>query len=587
MPTYFDDQLIREIESRLDIVDIVAETVKLTRKGNRFWGLCPFHNEKTSSFSVSSERNMYYCFGCQSGGDLFSFVMKRDGLEFKEVLEMLASRAGVEMPDKPAQHGSDQRKRILQANRMAADFFQSALAGPGGQTARHYLENRDILPETIERFQLGWAPDSWNALSEFLLKRGFSQEELSKASLIKRSQEQERYFDQFRKRIIFPIQSYNGEVVGFGGRILDEGFPKYLNSAETDLFQKRRNLYGLFQARDKIRTLNEAIVVEGYMDCIRLHQSGVENVIATLGTSLTQEQAALLLRYAEKVLVLYDGDEAGQRQTLKAMEVLKAEGLKVDVLSLPDGNDPDEFLALHGKEEFLQYIQNNRISHIEYKILKQLQAAPMHDVEGKIRVIHCVREDIQGLDSELEKDYYLKILARKLAVEENIVARELQARPRNGKKEGVNRNKTQLLRDNIIYGNYSIEEKILATVLIDPQVHRRLRAAIPGRLFDQPEAQSLLEVYEELQEKDALTPANLRKRAEEMGMGAFLARMGILGDNPPPRREYEIEEYIFKMQNREREQRWHSLYEQLEEAKNRGDFSALLGFILKLDTFLH
>lgn len=368
---------------------------------------------------------------------------------------------------------------------------------------------------------------------------------------------------------------------------MDEGFPKYLNSSESDLFQKRRNLYGLYQARDKIRTANEAIVVEGYMDCIRLQQAGVENVIATLGTALTQEQAGLLLRYAEKVLVLYDGDEAGQRQTLKAVDVLGAEGLRVDALSLPDGKDPDEFLALHGKEEFLQYIQNNRISHIEYKINSQIKAHPVKDVEDRLRVIQSVRGDIQGLESEMEKDYYIKILARKLSIEENIVARELQTGVRNRKKESVNRNKTQLLRDNIIYGNYSIEEKILAAMLLDPKIYRKLRESIPGRLFEHDQAQSLADLYEDLQAQGTLTSAALRQQAEEKGLGAMLARMIILGENIKHLPDYEIDEYIYKIKNQGRQQRWNELNKQFEEAKAKGNFPALLGFILKLDTFLH
>jgi len=587
MSGYFDDQIMRDIEARLNIVDIVAETIKLTRKGNRFWGLCPFHSEKTPSFTVSPERNMYYCFGCQSGGDMINFIMRRDGLEFKEALQLLAARAGVEVKNAASSRGADKRKRIIELNRLAVEYFQNTLQSPAGREGVFYLEKRSIPREMIEKFSLGFAPDSWNGLSEYLLKKGFKADEMLGAGLVKRSREQQRYYDQFRRRVMFPIAAYNGEVVGFGGRILDEGFPKYLNTGETEVFHKRRNLYGLFQARDSIRQRGEAMVVEGYMDCLRLHQYGIENVVATLGTALTAEQAQLLLRYAQKVLVVYDGDEAGQRQTWRAIEVLGGEGLKVDVLTLPGGQDPDEFLARSGKEEFLHYIQNNRVSHIEYKIIRQMMTQTAQDIDSKAAIIRSVKDDIRSLDSELEKDHYMKLLSRRLALEENVVARELARGKTQTGKVGVSGNKTQVLRDNIIYGNYSNEEKILAAALAFPRVHKRLRTATDGILFVEPVNQTLLELYEETRLLGEYDPALFRQKAEEAGLGAVLGKMVVLGESLNSLPDEEVDDFIYSVKNRGKRPGGNRLHGQLEKARLQGDFSALLGFILNLDTFLH
>lgn len=585
MAAYFDEQVVRDIESRINIVDIAAETIKLTRKGNRFWGLCPFHSEKTPSFTVSAERNMFYCFGCQSGGDLFSFVMKRDGLDFKEALQVLAARAGVELPEAKPSRDKDKRKRFVELNRQAVNFFQKALADASGEAARMYLHKRGIAENTIKKFEIGFAPDSWNRLSEYLLQRGFTQEEISGVGLNKRSAEHQRYFDLFRNRIIFPIHSVNGEVVGFGGRVLDDGFPKYLNTAETDIFQKRRQLFGLFQARESIRSQHEAIVVEGYMDCIQLQQAGINNTVATLGTALTQEQARILLRYTERVLLVYDGDEAGQRQMERAVEVLSSEGLKVDVLTLPEGQDPDQFLARHGKEEFIKHIQNNRMNYLEYKVNRQILNHSVQDIDGKLAVIQAVKSDIQGLESELQKDYYCRLLARKLALEENVIYRELN-RAKSGRwKDGTGGNKSQLLRDNIIYGNYSNDEKILAAAIVFPAVYNKLKGSLGANWFDNQDYQDLLELYEKEPDKHNMT--TFRQEAEEKGLGSILARILLLGDSMGSFPEYEVDEFIYRIKRRGRQYRWSLLQRRLAKTREQGDFQALLGFILYLDTFLH
>ncbi len=585
MRRYYDDQLLRDIESRLDIVDIISETVNLNRKGNRYWGLCPFHQEKTPSFSVTPDKNMFYCFGCHTGGDIFSFVMKREGIEFKEAVELLASRAGIQLISSSNNKQSSERKKIIEVNQAAADFFNQVLLSNQAQTAREYLKKRGIDAPTIKTFQLGYALDSWTGLEEYLLRKGFLEKHVKLSGLIKRNENKNRFYDLFRKRIMFPIYHYNGEIIGFGGRVLDDGIPKYLNTPETEIFSKRKTLYGLFQARDIIRKNNEAILVEGYMDCIRLYQADIKNTVASLGTAFTREQAKLLGRYTEKVLILYDGDEAGQRETMRAINILTEEGLKVSVVTLPGGKDPDEYLDSSKKEEFLQFIKNNKISYIEFKINRYINNEKVLNLESKIRILNSLKGDITLLNSELEKDYYTKILAQKLQLEENLIYREFN--PPKQKKKGIKRNKTEIVRDNIKYGNYSLEEKILAAMLNNKEVFKKVKQAIGLTFFARPEYKALAQLYEELVEPEDNNLQNLGRVASRKGLGASLAKIVLLIEEGIQLTDIELEEFINKVKLLKWKSHWRNIYRNLNMLKDKGDFDNLLKFILNLDTFLN
>ncbi|MGR6835445.1 DNA primase [Syntrophomonas erecta] len=581
----YNNQIVREIEDRLEILDIVAETVNLVRKGNRYWGICPFHQEKTPSFCVTPEKNMFYCFGCHAGGDMFSFIMKRDGLQFPEALELLARRAGVELAVPRAGSKEDRRGKVLAVNQAAAEFYQQVLLNTDGRQARKYLQQRGVLRETAEKFKLGYAPAGWNRLEEYLFKKGFSEQYVKLSGLIKRNEQQNRFYDLFRERIIFPIQNHRGEVVGFGGRVLDASLPKYLNTPETELFSKRHNLYGLYQARQSIRAQNSVLLVEGYMDCIKLYQAGVENVVASLGTALTRDQGVLIRRYAEEVIILFDGDEAGQRETMRAIEVLAAEQLRIWVVSLPGGKDPDEYMELFGKEEFLQYIQNNRLSYIEFKINRYINNAKDLTLQTKIKIIQRLKEDIRRLDSEIAKEHYTRILAQKLELEQNLVSRELKAE--RARKEGIKRNKTKIVRDNIEYGNYSLEEKILAAMLFNPRIFGQIKAAIGLNFTADSEYRQLLQYFNQIEgnPKDRLDELNIMAR--ENGLEAVLARLVMLGEDGPAINQVELTSFIKRVQLRRAEQRWQRMYRTIKNLETSGDFDSLLRFILDIDTFLN
>jgi DNA primase len=582
MAKYDDEQNIREIESRIDIVELISETVQLSRRGNNYWGLCPFHQEKTPSFSVSRDKQMYYCFGCHAGGNIFSYLMKKDGLEFKEALEILAGKAGVEINRSQDRKIIDKRKQIIAVNNAAAQYYHAILLSERGQAARAYLDRRGISQETIEAFQLGYALDEWNQLQDYLLKKGFAAEIVKSAGLIKRSETQNRFYDLFRHRIIFPIVQNHQDVVGFGGRSLGEGLPKYLNTAETDLFSKRKNLYGLSTARESIRERNSAILVEGYMDCIKLQQAGFKNVIASLGTALTEEQARLLHRYAEKVIVIYDGDEAGQRETLRAITVLRGAELKVEVVSLPPGKDPDEYIDYFGKEGFWQYIKNNGYSDIEFKLNRYISAAPVLDLEAKINIINLLKPDISGLTSALEKDFYTRMLARKLRVEENLVSQEVQ-KGYNNKLSGQNRNNIEIIWDNYKYGNYGIQEKILAAMFKDQKVFSKIKNRIGINFFANPDYRALIAKYDQLQGDQVEKMRDMMHIASGEGLESAYVRIAMLIDEHNPDEAREVEEFIMRVEQKKEEYQWQKAFALIKTLDDIGDFNSVLTYILKLD----
>jgi DNA primase len=580
------EDVIKEINSRLELVDIVSETVQLTRKGNRYWGLCPFHQEKTASFSVTPERNMFYCFGCHAGGDMISYIMKRENMEFREAVEYLANRAGVTVQQEtPAvRRKRDRAMGVLAANKAAAQFYNQLLLSAKGKKALKYLQERHLSPAIVEKFSLGYAPDSWNTIEDYLFKKAFSQEQVKSTGLIKRSDHQQnRYYDLFRDRIIFPIHDQRGEVVGFGGRVLDGSLPKYLNTPETELFSKRKNLYGLYQARQAMRNLNQALVVEGYMDCLKLHQAGIENTVATLGTALTQDQARLLRRFVEEVVLLFDGDDAGQREALRAIEVLHAEGLKIWVVSLPGGKDPDEYLDLYGKEEFLQYIQNSKVDYIEFKLNRYINSEVELNLEKRIRIISAVQKDIASLESELAKDYYTRMLSRRLQIEENLVRRELN---KNG-TGSLRLNKSGIFRDNTRYGKSSLEERLLVSMLKNPLIFEEIQRTVGLNIFRSIEYRQLLQSYAHLASQKNHSWEDLGSIARQKGFESAYARIMFLMEEEEELKLIEVQGIIRRIQMRRKQLRWHKLQERLHQMSEDADFDQLLRFILDVDSFIN
>ncbi len=410
---YYPEELVEEVRSKNDIVDVVSGYVRLQKKGSSHWGLCPFHNEKTPSFSVSAGKQIYHCFGCGAGGDVFGFLMNYESLTFPEAMKVLAERAGVALPEpqegEEGRRGDKKRARLLEVNKEAARFFYYQLRDPRGEIGYQYLKKRELSDETMHRFGLGYAGKSGANLVQYLREKGFEDEVIKEAGLASYS-EKHGLMSQFWNRVMFPIQDRNHRVIGFGGRVMGEGEPKYLNSPETPVFDKRRNLYGLNFARTA-RTGN-MILCEGYMDVIAMHQAGFTQAVASLGTAFTAEQAKLLQRYTENVLLAYDSDGAGIKAALRSIGILREAGLTGKVINMKPYKDPDEFMKALGREAF-----EERIRQAENSFFFELRVMEgqfdMEDPEAKTRFHREIAKKLCGFSEAVERENYLQAVADK------------------------------------------------------------------------------------------------------------------------------------------------------------------------------
>lgn len=424
---------IQEIRERIDIVELIGSYLPLKRSGANHLGLCPFHSEKTPSFNVNAPRQIFHCFGCGVGGDAFSFVMRMEGLSFPEAVRRLAERAGIEVEEEqltPAEEQQRQeRERLLRISEVAAAFYhQLLLDDPQGAAARRYLRQRGYEGETVREFQLGYAPDSWQALADHLAGKGFEAKwARDMLGLVRAGREGRGDYDLFRRRLLFPIQDSRGRVVAFGGRVLDDSLPKYINSPESPIYHKGRILYGLYQAKEAMRRSDTGIVVEGYFDQLALYRAGFQNAVATCGTALTVEHARLLKRYCKQLLLFFDQDKAGRQATFRAMEVLLAEGLAAAVVELPVDEDPDSFLVGHSVEELQGHFDRARPVLEVY--LQHCLALHGDSIEGKARAAEEMLAKLRLLPSELERDLYLKELARRTGLDEDLLKKRATARP--------------------------------------------------------------------------------------------------------------------------------------------------------------
>jgi len=434
-PGIMTDTAVQDVKDAADILDIVGERVSLSKSGVNYKGLCPFHNEKTPSFTVNPSRQSYYCFGCGEGGDIFSFLMKYENLSFPEALQELARRYNVQLPDRtknPAEEAQARKRLALQTvNRDAAScYHRFLLRDPKAAGARAYLEKRGMPPEVIEEFQLGYAPDSWDFLSRQLA--GHLPQLLREAGLVI-PRKNEGHYDRFRDRILFPIFDINGHVIGFGGRILGEGQPKYLNTDRTPLFDKGRSLFGLYQNRDAIRRGKKCLVVEGNFDLLSLVAHGIRNVVAPLGTALTQQHIRKLKGYADEAIMLFDGDPAGLKAALRAVPLFLDEMMTAKVAVLPAKHDPDSFLQEQGAEGLLNYIEKAR--PLPEFCFDQLVQKHGHSVEGKARIVQELGTLIAALDDRnLQRTLFVSHFSERLNIEPAKLAQAARSREKPAPK---------------------------------------------------------------------------------------------------------------------------------------------------------
>lgn len=438
------EDIVEDIRIRADIVEIISEYVSLQRKGKNYLGLCPFHSEKTPSFTVTPDKQMFYCFGCHTGGNVFHFLMKKENWTFPEMLEHLAHKYGIILPEKEL----SPREKELQARRhrweeihewATAYFHDILLNRPEGELGRQYFAKRGVDPDTMKAFRLGYAPARWDGLIEALSARGVSPHELGEVGLAIEREGQEGkgkrgYYDRFRNRIIFAILDSRQKTVAFGGRVLDDSLPKYLNSPETAFFSKGHHLFGMNRAYQGIREYGFALLAEGYMDVIALQKAGFSNAVASLGTALTKDQAKLLRRYTRRIVVVYDSDKPGIQATLRAGEILREAGFRVDVLSLVGAKDPDEFLKAQGSEEFKKALDQAK-PYIEFKYYVYIQEHTVHSAPEKRELVSALAADIIKVSSPVEREGYERFLSLELGLTLEAVQQEIESKNRKKLKD--------------------------------------------------------------------------------------------------------------------------------------------------------
>ena len=425
----FTDEFLTQLRNRCDIEDIIGRYVNLKKTGSSTVGLCPFHSERTPSFHVSGRKQMFYCFGCHKGGDVITFIMEAEHLPYVDAVVFLANMVGLPVPQKNVfdTEIAELRKRILEINRAAARFYFDTLFKPEGKAGLEYFKNRKLTPTTVRRFGLGYAPDSWDSLLKHLLDKGYALDDIKAAGLAIQSKTGGKHFDRFRSRCMFPIIDHRGNVIGFGGRTMDANNPaKYLNSSENLVFKKGQNLFALNIAKNTKETC--LILCEGYMDVISLHQAGFDNAVASLGTALTPDQARLIRRYTENVVVCYDSDAAGKKATQRALEILPPAGLNVRVMTVTGGKDPDDMMKEEGGKEKFRRLLDASFNSVDYRFSETLAKYDISVDTEKIECLKKMAEIIAPIPSPAERDVYASKIAEIMTVDKKAVVAEINQR---------------------------------------------------------------------------------------------------------------------------------------------------------------
>ena len=513
---YYPEEIVEEVRSRNDIVDVISGYVKLQKKGSNYFGLCPFHNEKSPSFSVSPQKQMYYCFGCGAGGNVITFLMEYESYTFPEALKILADRAGVKLPEveysKEERIKADRRSILLEINKLAANYFYYQLHQPQGKMGYEYFRNRQLSDDTIRRFGLGFANKTSSDLYQYLRAKGYGDDILKDTGLV--AVEERGTHDKFWNRVMFPIMDVNNRVIGFGGRVMGDGTPKYLNSPETLIFDKSRNLYGLNYAR----TSREKYILacEGYMDVIAMHQAGFTNAVASLGTAFTSQQAALLKRYTDTVILTYDSDGAGVRAALRAIPILKEVGISTRVLSLKPYKDPDEFIKNMGADAFRERIQAAQNSFLfEIDVLKR--DFQLEDPEEKTRFHNAVARKLLEFPEALERDNYIRAVAqaqfipyedlKRLVNHMGMQAGIQPARTSKTSGDGYGRDTDSRKKKEKDDGIRRSQRLLLTWLIERPELFEKIKGIVDAEDFKEPLYHQVAQMVFEGHEKGNLNPA--------------------------------------------------------------------------------
>ncbi|MCK4547650.1 MAG: DNA primase [Candidatus Eisenbacteria sp.] len=551
---------VEDIRARNDIVEVISEFVRLRKAGRSFKGLCPFHKEKTPSFVVNPERQMYHCFGCGVGGDVFSFIMDHEKLDFPEALRYLAERAGLPPPRARAGGQTSKNDPAYRANEFAARFFQEQLKSPAGKQALSYLRKRGLSPEVIALFQIGFAPPGWNDLLNAAAREGLGTEALAMAGLVGKGER--GWYDRFRNRIMFPILEVTGRVVGLGGRVLGDQEPKYLNSPETPVFRKGAHLYGLNWTRGEIGREDRALLVEGYLDLVALKQYGIENVVASMGTALTSEAARRLSRLSKRVTIVNDGDEAGRKAAVRSAEVLLAEGFRVHVAVLPAGTDPDSYVRSSGAEVFRRLVRD--APGIVNFLFREAD-----DYESREKATREVLNLFSRIDDPIRRGWYVKELAERSGLDEKVLQRAAARKtglPRNTPASGPRKSSA----DGALQAERGLVKYLLDAEMLEPEVVERIRSCEFRDAASHRLAGVLLDA---LKEGHRLTATEVVSRLQDRDALALLAAVSLKEDIVDEAKQ--IRDYLSHLRKRELRERITETKGEMREAERREDEEAL------------
>ena len=512
----YSDDIIEEVRQKNDIVDVVSQYVRLTRRGSTYFGLCPFHNEKTPSFSVTPGKQMYYCFGCGAGGNVYNFIMEYENYTFGEALKHLADRAGVELPkieySREVREKAEQRAELLEINKQAAQYYYYQLRTEGGKIGYQYLSGRGLSEETMRKFGLGYSDKFGGGLYTFLKSKGYSDERLRESGLFN-VDERHGMYDKFWNRVIFPIMDVNNRVIGFGGRVMGDGKPKYLNSPETKIFDKSRNLYGLNIARTTRKKY--LILCEGYMDVISMHQAGFTNAVASLGTALTSGHASLMRRYTKEVLLTYDSDEAGQKAALRGIPILRGAGLRPKVVNLAPYKDPDEFIKAEGMEAFEKRLEN-AMNYFLFEVQVLEKEYDFNDPESKTEFYRAIAEKLLEFSEELERNNYIESISKKYQILPEDLRRMVNNMALSGRR--VTQPKAENLTDRRKArkkesGKEASQKLMLTWLTSYPKMFETISGYITPDDFTTPLYQEVAKLlFAQYEEEHAVNPAKLLNR---------------------------------------------------------------------------
>lgn len=568
MPGRISDDLIEDIRASNDIVGLISEYVPLKKQGKNYVGLCPFHQEKKPSFSVSPQRQIFHCFGCGMGGNVFKFLMEYQKMGFIDTVKYLAERAHITLPARSqGPEGRSEYEPLYRANHLAAaHYHQQLLEGIEAEKARQYMENRGFSDQLIEAFRLGYAPPGWDGLIKRAARRSISPEILFKAGLVLKREASEGYYDRFRDRLIFPISNVSGKFIAFGGRILKESEEvKYINSPETPIYQKGQTLYGLFQSKEAIRKAGVAIIVEGYTDLLSLFQAGIKNVVASLGTSLTSHQSRLLSRYAQEAVIVYDADSAGIAAAQRGLDLLLAAGVTAKALSLPPGHDPDQVVREKGGEHLARRVQEAE-SFLDFKLHHLLQRVDFSSVEGKAEAVEEMGRTIGLIDDPIRRGLFLREVAEKMAVDERLVA--LAVEKSFPRKRGKSRIEAQV-GEVLPRGTESVERSLLALLLQHPNLISQARTRLSTDDFSSENHRKVAELFLEADRKGPVEPAKLMSSMTTSGLESLISELCFVKEAGQVERM--LEDYLRYFEGKRLSREEQQVKKQLQAAVNGGD----------------